>query len=151
MTAGLCGWHDANDKLLADDFTGLGRSQLMFMNVDGAGGSFYVTAVDGGVNSQLQSLAVVPWSPALITSLAGWMDAADKLVRGNFTGDLTGGLAGAQGAASVRQCDGATNSFLVVNTAPSNKAVGSNSAICQLASAKTLTGDFLGLNKDQYQ
>ena len=162
LAASLGGWHDANDKLLAGDFTGWGRAQLLFMNVDGAGGAFYMAAVDG-VNSQLQSLAVVPWSAALSTSLAGWMDASDKLVAGNFTGDLTGGLpggnraqllflntsGGAQGAASMRQYDTATNSFLVVNTVPWNKVVGTNSAIWQQASAKTLAGDFLGLNKDQ--
>ena len=162
LTASLGGWHDANDKLLAGDFTGLGRSQLLFMNVDGAGGAFYMAAVDGA-NSQLQSLAIVPWTPALSTSLAGWMDTTDKLVAGNFTGDLTGGLPGGNraqllflntsggtpGAGSLRQYDPATNSFLVVKTVPWNKVVGTNSAIWQQATAKTLTGDFLGLNKDQ--
>ncbi len=154
LAAHLGGWHDANDKLLAGDFTGLGRSQLLFMNVDGAGGAFYMAAVDAA-SSQLQGLAVVPWSASLSASLSGWMDAGDKLVAGDFTGSGRSQLmflntdGGTQGAASLRQYDAVTNSFVVVNTVPWNKLVGSNSALWTQASTKTLTGDFLGLNKDQ--
>lgn len=113
-----------------------------------------MAAVDG-VNSQLQSLAVVPWSSALSSSLAGWMDASDKLVAGDFTGSGRAQLmflntdGGTQGAASLRQYDTATNSFLSVNTVPWVNVVGTNAAIWKQASAKTLTGDFLGLSKDQ--
>jgi hypothetical protein len=154
LAANLGGWHDANDKLLAGDFTGLGRAQLLFMNVDGLGGAFYMAAVDGAT-SQLQSLASVSWSPALWTSLSGWMDASDKLVAGDFAGSGRAQLlflntdGGSQGAASLRQYDAATNSFQITSTVPWNKVVGSNAAIWQQSSAKTLTGDFLGLGKDQ--
>jgi hypothetical protein len=154
LAANLGGWHDANDKLLAGDFTGLGRAQLLFMNVDGAGGAFYMAAIDGA-NSQLQSLAGIPWSAALSTSLAGWMDANDKLVAGDFTGSGRAQLlflntdGGAQGAASLRQYDAASNAFQIVGTVPWNKVVGTNAAIWQQASAKALTGDFIGLGKDQ--
>jgi hypothetical protein len=153
LASSLAGWHDANDKLLAGDFTGLGRSQLLFMNVDGAGGAFFMAAVDGA-NSQLQTLAIIPWSASLSTSLAGWMDATDKLVAGDFTGTGRSQLlflntdGGTQGAASLRQYDAASNSFQIVNTVPWNKLVG-NTALWTTASTKTLTGDFLGLNKDQ--
>jgi hypothetical protein len=154
MAANLGGWIDASDRLLAGDFWGLGRSQLLFMNVDGAGGAFYLAAVDG-VNNQLQSLAVVPWSAALSTSLAGWMDAGDKLVAGDFTGSGRAQLlfinttGGSPGAASLRQFDNTTNAFQVISTVAWNKVVGTNTAIWQQASAKVLSGDFLGLNRDQ--
>jgi hypothetical protein len=154
LAANLGGWHDTTDKLLAGDFTGLGRSQLLFMNVDGVGGAFYMAAVDGAT-SQLQSLAGISWSPALWASLAGWMDANDKLVAGDFAGTGRAQLlflntdGGTQGAASLRQYDAATNAFQIISTVPWNKVVGTNAAIWQQASAKTLTGDFLGLNKDQ--
>jgi hypothetical protein len=153
LAASLGGWHEANDKLLAGDFTGLGHSQLLFMNVDGAGGAFFMAAVDGA-NSQLQTLAIIPWSAGLSTSLAGWMDATDKLVAGDFTGTGRSQLlflntdGGTQGAASLRQYDAASNSFQIVNTVPWNKLVG-NTALWTTASMKTLAGDFLGLNKDQ--
>jgi hypothetical protein len=154
LVANLGDWHDANDKLLAGDFTGLGRAQLLFMNVGGTGGAFYMAAVDGAT-SQLQSLAGINWSPSLSTSLAGWIDATDKLVAGDFTGSGRTQLlflntdGGTQGAASLRQYDAATNSFLIVKTVAWNKVVGTNAAIWKQASAKALTGDFLGLNKDQ--
>jgi hypothetical protein len=154
LAANLGGWTDANDKVLAGDFTGLGRSQLLFMNVDGSGGAFYMAAVDG-VNSQLQSLAVVPWSAALSTSLAGWMDAGDKLVAGDFTGSGRAQLlfinttGGSPGAASLRQFNNTSNEFQVISTVAWNKVVGTNAAIWQQASAKVLSGDFLGLNRDQ--
>jgi hypothetical protein len=154
LAANLGGWHDANDKLLSGDFFGLGRSQLLFMNTDGLGGAFALVAVDAASN-QLQTLASVPWSPALSTSLAGWMNPGDKLVAGNFTGSGKSQLVflntdgGTQGAASIRQYDATTNSFQIISTVPWSKVVGSNSALWKLATAKTLTGDFLGLNKDQ--
>jgi hypothetical protein len=153
LTANLGGWHDASDKLLAGDFTGLGRSHLLFMNTGGAGGAFYMAEVDG-VNSQLQTLAIIPWSASLSTSLAGWIDAGDKLVAGDFTGTGRSQLlflntdGGTQGAASLRQYDAMSNSFQIVNTVPWNKLVG-NTALWTTAANKVLTGDFLGLNKDQ--
>jgi hypothetical protein len=113
-----------------------------------------LVAVDAASN-QLQTLASVPWSPALSTSLAGWMNPGDKLVAGNFTGSGKSQLVflntdgGTQGAASIRQYDATTNSFQIISTVPWSKVVGSNSALWKLATAKTLTGDFLGLNKDQ--
>jgi hypothetical protein len=149
----LGGWHDANDKLLAGDFTGLGRAHLLFMNVDGAGGAFYMAAIDAA-NSQLQGLAVVPWSAALSSSLVGWMDAGDKLVAGDFSAAGRAQLlflnadGGAQGAASLRQYDAASNAFQIVATVPWHKIIG-NTQIWTQASAKVLSGDFLGLNKDQ--
>jgi hypothetical protein len=154
LAADFGGWFNANDKILGGDFTGLGRSQLLFMNVDGSGGAFLMAAVDGP-SSQLQTLALVPWSAALSTSLAGWMDADDKLVAGDFTGSGRAQLlfinttGGTQGAASLRQFDNAANAFQIVATVPWNKVVGTNSAIWQQVSAKVLTGDFLGLNRDQ--
>jgi hypothetical protein len=154
MAANLGGWIDASDKVVAGDFTGLGRAQLLFMNTGGTGGAFFMTAVDAP-SSQLQSLAVVPWSAALSTSLAGWMDATDKLVAGDFTGSGRSQLlflntdGGTQGAGSLRQYDNTSNAFTVVSTIPWNKVVGTNSAIWKQASAKVLTGDFMGLNKDQ--
>ncbi len=154
MVANLGGWHNANDKLLAGDFYGLGRSQLLFMNVDAPGGAFMMSAIDGA-NGQLQTLAVVPWTTALSTSLVGWMDPTDKLVAGDFTGSGRSQLlflntdGGTQGAASLRQYDATSNSFQIVKTVPWSKVVGTNAAIWKQASAKTLTGDFLGLNKDQ--
>jgi hypothetical protein len=154
LVSNLGGWHDANDKLVAGDFTGLGRAQLLFMNVAGTGGAFHMAAVDGA-NNQLQSLAVVPWSTALSTNLAGWMDAGDKLVAGDFTGSGRAQLlflnadGGTQGAASLRQYNALANAFDVVSTVPWDKVVGTNAALWKQATARTLTGDFLGLNKDQ--
>ncbi len=153
LVAKLGGWHDSNDKVLAGDFTGLGRAHLLFMNVDGAGGAFYMAAIDAA-NGQLQDLAGINWSPALSASLAGWLDAGDKLLAGDFTAAGRSQLlflnadGGTQGAASIRQFDASTNAFQIVATVPWNKIIG-NSQIWQQASAKVLSGDFLGLNKDQ--
>jgi hypothetical protein len=153
LTAGLVGWHDANDKLLAGDFYGLGRSQLLFMNTAGFDGAFLISAFDAA-SHQLQTLALVPWSPSLTTSLSGWMNAGDKLVAGDFAGSGKAQLmfvntdGGTEGAASIRQYDTATNAFQITHTVPWTKIIG-NAQIWKQSSAKTLTGDFLGLNKDQ--
>jgi hypothetical protein len=153
LAAGLGGWHDANDKLLAGDFLGLGRSQLMFFNADGAGGAFSIRTIEAAT-AQLVTQAEVPWTPALSTSLVGWVDAGDKLVAGDFAGlgraqllfiNTTGGT---QGAASLRKFDAASNSFQIIKTVPWNKIIGTT-AMWTTTANKTLVGDFLGLNKDQ--
>ena len=95
------------------------------------------------------------WALSGSASLAGWMDASDKLVAGDFTGSGWAQLlflntdGGSQGAASLRQDDAASNSFAIVETVPWTKVVGVDAAIWKLASAKTVSGGFLGLNKDQ--
>jgi hypothetical protein len=149
----LAGFHDAGDKLLAGDFTGMGRSQVLFFNTAGFDAAFQVAAIDGATSS-LQTVTFIPWTAALSSSLTGWMDVGDKLVSGDFAGTgkaqlmFMNTVGGTQGAASLRQYDTATNAFQVLNTVPWTKISG-NSAVWKNQSIKTLVGDFLGLGRDQ--
>jgi hypothetical protein len=149
----LAGFYDAGDKLLAGDFTGMGRAQLLFFNTSGVDAAFQVAAIDG-TTSSLQSVTFIPWTAALSTSLTGWMDVGDKLVAGDFAGTgkaqmmFMNTVGGTQGAASLRQYDVTSNSFQVLNTVPWSKISG-NSALWKNQAMKTLVGDFVGLGRDQ--
>jgi hypothetical protein len=149
----LAGWHDPGDKVLAGDFTGFGRSQLLFANYSASPGAFHIAAVDAPT-SELQTVKLIPWTPALASSLAGWIDTGDKLVCGDFAGTGRAQLmflntaGGAEGAASLLQYDAASNSFQTLNTVPWSKLTGST-ALWTNQLVKTLTGDFLGLGRDQ--
>ncbi len=149
----LVGFHDAGDKLLAGDFTGMGRAQLLFFNSAGVDAAFQVAALDGATSS-LQSVTFIPWTAALSSSLSGWIDVGDKLVAGDFAGTgkaqllFINTVGGTQGAASLRQYDAITNSFQIINTVPWTKISG-NSALWKNQAVKTMVGDFLGMGRDQ--
>ena len=149
----LAGFHDPGDKLLAGDFTGMGRAQLLFFNSAGADAAFQVGAIDAAT-STLQSVAFIPWTAVLSNNLAGWIDPGDKIVAGDFTGSgraqllFMNTVGGSQGAASLRQYDTVTNSFQILNTVPWAKIFG-DSALWTNQSIRTIVGDFLGLGRDQ--
>jgi hypothetical protein len=149
----LTGWRDPGDKLLAGDFTGIGRSQLLFANFSSSPGAFHIATIDAPT-SQLQTTRLIPWTPALALSLTGWTDPGDKIASGDFAGTgraqllFMNTVGGAEGAASLRQFDAVSNSFQTLNTVPWSKLTGST-ALWTTQLVKTLTGDFLGLGKDQ--
>jgi hypothetical protein len=149
----LAGFHDVGDKIMAGDFTGMGRAQLLFFNTAAVDAAFQVAAVDSA-SSTLQSVTFIPWTAALSASLTGWIDAGDKMVAGDFAGNgraqimFLNTAGGSQGAASLRQYDSASNSFQILKTVPWSKISGT-SALWTNQSMKTLVGDFLGLGRDQ--
>ncbi len=149
----LAGFHDSNDKLLAGDFTGVGRAQLLFFNTFGADAAFQIAGIETASNT-LQSVTFIPWTTTLATSLNGWLDVGDKLVSGDFLGTgkaqilFINTVGGTQGAASVRQYDPTSNTFQILNTIPWTNITG-DSSLWKNQGMKTLTGDFLGLGRDQ--
>jgi hypothetical protein len=150
----LGGWHDANDQLLAGDFMGLGRSQLLFFNKDPAGNTYFVATIDSATG-QLQGQAWIPWTPELQTELNGYIDPEDKQVAGDFMGTgraqllFINTVGWAQWAAVLRQYDANTNSFVGLDFVTPNKIYGPNASMWNDTSTKILVGDFLGMGKDQ--
>jgi hypothetical protein len=149
-------WHGPNDKVLAGDFYGLGRAHVLFWRANNNGGDFHLSAVDAASN-QMRDLAVVYGTPAEgFGSGFIWRFPGNRMVAGDFLGtgraqvmmfndmDPDGDL----GAAAIRQYDAVTNSFPLIASVYMANVVGDRS-FWRTASTKTLTGDFLGLRKDQ--
>ncbi|RYZ43095.1 MAG: hypothetical protein EOO71_05030 [Myxococcaceae bacterium] len=78
------GWLDADDRQLVGDFRGLGRDQVMFINVGGTGGKLMVLDYALNVTPTQLGTAVYqePWStPGYLT---GMLDPDDLLLSGDF-------------------------------------------------------------------
>jgi hypothetical protein len=156
----LGGWHDANDQLLAGDFFGLGTTQLLFFNRDyqQLGGAFYFAKINA-VTAQLDSLAGMPWEPALTGSLADWLYPGNKVVAGDFIGTGRSQIMFINTvnapslqyyyATSLRQYDVATNSFVTYDETGWYKVSGPSAAMWNAVNNKLVVGDFLGLGRDQ--
>jgi hypothetical protein len=149
----LSGWIDTDDKILGGNFLSLGQSQFLFFNKSQSPAAFQIAAINA-TNNDLQIRATIPWTAGLTSSLSGWIDSGDKLVSGDFLGTglsqlmFINTVGGVVGAASIRQYDTTTNSFQTLNTVPWNKIVG-NSQLWTEQTVKTVTGDFLGMGRDQ--
>lgn len=77
----LNGWHDAEDLLLAGDFRGLGRDQVMFVNRGPGPGRVLIADFGDGV-FPAEWLYLESYGDS--TLLDGWHDAADVVLAGDF-------------------------------------------------------------------
>jgi hypothetical protein len=90
-TAAHGGWLDPNDRLLAGDFMGDGRGQLLFFNTDPdrVGGAMRMQKLimedeaSGATKYRFETVYWKEWS-ALGSTYDGWLDPNDRILAGDF-------------------------------------------------------------------
>ncbi len=150
-------WHGPNDRVLAGDFYGLGRSHLAFVRIGPTGPAVHLVAVDG-TTGQLNSLAVAPPNPNFVSKVRG--APGESVLAGDFLGTGRAQLLYTSneffvfygtGWAQLQQYNAATNSFEFKGSFGFERIEGVDArSVWMNSSQKPLVGDFLGLNRDQF-
>jgi hypothetical protein len=150
-------WHGANDKVLAGDFMGLGRAHLAFVKVSAAGPAVHFAAVDGAAG-QLQSLAILPPDSSNSVGVYSHGQAGESVLAGDFYGAgqaqllfLSPAVYAFSGSSfgQIQKYNAATNRFEFFGSVSGYDLQGDKAPWFTSNTMKIVTGDFLGLNRDQ--
>jgi hypothetical protein len=151
------GWLDPNDRILAGDFLGDGKTQILFFNTDPnhVGGAIRIQELDAASSSFVNKYWQ-DWSSIAPNAHGGWLDPNDRILAGDFLGDGKTQILffntdpnHVGGAIRIQEFDAASSSFV-------NKYWQDWSSIAPSAhdgwldpNDRILAGDFLGDGKTQ--